>query len=949
MYEYLKNNIISGKIYINNNILSFYMQEIISAISHDSDAGQNITENEWNKIKNTEDKNNILSSILSSKLKVEFNKKYKELDDFFQHEWDQIHKTTVNELRLFREVFDWSSDKNFKIKNELISRYSTEYKDLQWDVITFLEQSFNNKFNNELWDFNINKFDNKDNQEWFSKYELDQYIQLLDKAMRQMNVLGWYEEFQQKCIELWEEPSFLSWKGDIALANAVDIQEYIFWESEKHLTGKIHNYSEEELHIMREEKFDITESDKMKNFLILLGIELWDWIEDALKFVWNIPAGIVLLPRYISNRITLSDSVVDTQEEVEAQIENDRLLKENPSLVLWELLWEKWIQMIKQLWDMFISWKNWDIATVLVSIVWLLAWWAWAVKIWTKIVRKNAIKNARKAGIEWRDIHWRNIRNKLKDWANSAENIQNKLDKIDDIIWWAWLGHLIWNFNSSNNQDSGYSFASNNENLNKADQMILKEHISGKHRHDFNDSISEYYINKIIEPWMRLKHPDYPIHKIDVVRVSEEWKIVAIEMWQEIKINFDKFRHDIWFNNSTIIEPWIKVKHPHLWEVEVTRVSLDWKIEVTPILWEKEYSFNSLIESNSLLDSAFLEEYKNIIKLKESWELSDYLTDTRAKNMQAVRDQLITWKYDVSLSKDEYYQYFSQEYKQLGKWLSQWNTWNCYLVATLDALSYSPYFELMMRTSLNRLPNWEWEVKIPLMDPNWETVIITPQELKAYNSVPFLKRNSNNINQRINPISANEWYKVLEAAFIKHSFWQVDRLKAEWWVWLHVMQKFVWDFFNTNEITAEDRLRGFSTNITLELNKKIDSFLKSYNPDIDIVTLWTKKELTDIDNMRLVSYMQSPVADKKIKKQGQTQESLFITANNKPLYTGHAYSLKWVDFNNDQVFVSNPWNTNETITLTIEEFKDSFSNIDITKIDDNRVLQNMYDIEEHLL
>jgi len=325
---------------------------------------------------------------------------------------------------------------NNEVKNELIAKYLSEYKNLQVDVINFLNKAFSNSLPNELWDFNIDKFNNKDNLDGFSKYELDLYAQILDKAMSNMNILWWYEEFKDKYTEIWEEPDFLSWKWDIALANKLDLQEYIFWEWEKYLTDNIHNYSNEELHIMREEKFDITDSNKMKNFIILLWLELWDWVQDILKFLWNIPSWLILLPRYITNRTNLIDDKINTIGKVESQMDNDALLRENPSLMLWELLWEKGIQMIKQLWEMFVSWKNGDIALVLVTIAWLLAWWAGIVKLWAK---------------------WA----KMTKTANVAGKIQNKAGKVDDIVWWAWIWHITGAFNPKVEANAGIT----NENV----------------------------------------------------------------------------------------------------------------------------------------------------------------------------------------------------------------------------------------------------------------------------------------------------------------------------------------------------------------------------------------------------------------------------------------------------------------------------------------------------
>jgi len=424
--------------------MSEIQNHFLEAIDINSEKQQDITENEWTKINNDKDK--ILSKISNSQIKAQFELKYQKLDEYFKQEWEQIHKTTWDELSFLKEAFKSDIKTNDVVKNELILKYSTEYKWLQSDVIRFINSSFNNSLNDELWDFNISKFDKKDNREWFSEYELEEYTAILDKAMSNMNILWWYAQFKDKCREVWEDPSFLSWKWDIAVANAIDLQEHVFWEWKKHIIDNIVDYSEEKLSKMRDEKFDITDSNKMKNFFVLLGLEFWEWVEDILRFIWNIGSWVVLLPRYTNNRITLSDWNIDTKNEVDAQMENDMLLEGNPSLMLWELLWEKWIQLIKQLWEMMVSWKNWDIALLLVTIAWLIAWWAGAVKLWARFARKQAVMSARKAGRLWRTNSWRLARNKVRDWANQAWKVQRKFDKIDDIVWWAWIWHMTWAF-----------------------------------------------------------------------------------------------------------------------------------------------------------------------------------------------------------------------------------------------------------------------------------------------------------------------------------------------------------------------------------------------------------------------------------------------------------------------------------------------------------------------
>ena len=60
------------------------MSEFLNAIQKNSEAQENITENEWEKI--IDGKESIISSIENSELKKEFKTKYKQLDTFLKQE-----------------------------------------------------------------------------------------------------------------------------------------------------------------------------------------------------------------------------------------------------------------------------------------------------------------------------------------------------------------------------------------------------------------------------------------------------------------------------------------------------------------------------------------------------------------------------------------------------------------------------------------------------------------------------------------------------------------------------------------------------------------------------------------------------------------------------------------------------------------------------------------------
>lgn len=154
-----------------------------------------------------------------------------------------------------------------------------------------------------------------------------------------------------------------------------------------------------------------------------------------------------LIPRYLNYRAMTLDDNLNPKSKTEYEIKRKELVEQNPLLWLLELLGEKWVEMIKKLGEMFTSGKQWDIAMMMVTIAWLVAWGSWAAKIWLTLARKSAVKWAR---IAWREarIAWettsRSTRQWLKDSGKKAGKVLHVAGKIDDIVWGAGIGHLTW-------------------------------------------------------------------------------------------------------------------------------------------------------------------------------------------------------------------------------------------------------------------------------------------------------------------------------------------------------------------------------------------------------------------------------------------------------------------------------------------------------------------------
>lgn len=315
--------------------------------------------------------------------------------------------------------------------------------DIQDDILDLLEQSYNWELYWDLSEFNQEKFD-KDWIEGLSEHEHRLYTQALKTSVEYIIQLDWVDQYKS-ILEEANTGTFLEY-----CAEKVDFWEYLLGDEKSKSYTKMAlekwGYSVEELRIMWEKDFDIWSEESRDELKILLLKELWEWIEDLLRFIWNILSSTLLLGYYGKYRLESISS--DPKTAAEGKIKKDKLVEENVALNLVELLGEKWIEMLKMIWEKMQSWKTGDIAMTLVMLASLLAWWAWLAKVGSNLARKSAVKSARKAGRQNRTAKWREYRNWFKTFSWTADNIMKWASKVDDIIWGAGLWHLAGAYSS---------------------------------------------------------------------------------------------------------------------------------------------------------------------------------------------------------------------------------------------------------------------------------------------------------------------------------------------------------------------------------------------------------------------------------------------------------------------------------------------------------------------
>ena len=136
----------------------------------------------------------------------------------------------------------------------------------------------------------------------------------------------------------------------------------------------------------------------MKEIWILVCVDVWTWFEKVLMFLADLLPGLLLLPDYLDYYDSLESST-NIQETTEAQIHINELIRTNSVLAACDLLWDKWIQAIKNLGTALAWGKQKEVAMILSLIIWLLAGVGIAKAI--SLFKKSTVANQAAAVSTW--------------------------------------------------------------------------------------------------------------------------------------------------------------------------------------------------------------------------------------------------------------------------------------------------------------------------------------------------------------------------------------------------------------------------------------------------------------------------------------------------------------------------------------------------------------------
>lgn len=326
----------------------------------------------------------------------------------------------------------------------------------------------------------------------------------------------------------------------------------------------------------------------------------------------------------------------------------------------------------------------------------------------------------------------------------------------------------------------------------------------------------------------------------------------------------------------------------------------------------KKREVSSLSETDRILSEAIREKQPNPSLLFEARKRLTDLLEGRGKFV---------------LSEEDFGRYFTDRHSE-HRGFRQGNSGDCYVVAALHALSESPNFEMLMRSSCWRLPDGTWKVRIPLLDERGATISISPEEISSQRNTGFLGWDDyRGLDRRrvIHPLQGSEGIRVLEAAYIKAKFGSVNRLAAEGGSGDEVLVRLL----GKGQVigTSFRIVPSENTGRPGERTPPIHRFLQEFNPEVSLVTVSSR-------------HFTPGWWDKIRRSFGFSGHRYRGTGTDRNFVKDHAYSLTRVDRKNGKVVLADPWDTSEPIELSLDQLRDNFEWVNAVRLDHARLLEN---------
>jgi len=341
-----------------------------------------------------------------------------------------------------------------------------------------------------------------------------------------------------------------------------------------------------------------------------------------------------------------------------------------------------------------------------------------------------------------------------------------------------------------------------------------------------------------------------------------------------------------------------------------------WKLGQVDIKMDEKDNLKYLAEN--------VTDYFKIRNFEQIKQIESLENQKLLQEIEEMKIKFLESEGQLTMTEEQFDQYFDKNSFEFGAKLNQDNVGVCYLISTLYSMSKSAQFEIMVRSSVKVNPDGSWDVKIPLMNNNGEQVIIYPDEVMAQENYNlgkkwriFSDQEKETIDPRVtlNPVQGQLGYRILEAAYIKKKYGEVDRIKAEGGSGEDVMYTFFLDNVNTKSIDL--------TSEKIFDKKHINHILDNFNVKTDIITFMSHNNKGEYSSSRTYKY---------------------YSIKGQVFYGSHEYALDSVDKINKTLKVVDPSNTANKIELTFADLAEAFSTLELGKINLKNFMSNLQDL-----
>ncbi|MFA7685938.1 MAG: hypothetical protein WCX95_04020, partial [Candidatus Gracilibacteria bacterium] len=280
-------------------------------------------------------------------------------------------------------------------------------------------------------------------------------------------------------------------------------------------------------------------------------------------------------------------------------------------------------------------------------------------------------------------------------------------------------------------------------------------------------------------------------------------------------------------------------------------------------------------------------------------------------------------------------QEFQASFKDKKASLRQGNVGDCYLVAGLNSLRRSPFFETIVRLSVKPTTQGGqsgWEVKIPLGDVNGETVFVAKSELGSHPNPNVGKPDRHGkIDDRkvLTSMSGPEGLQILEAAFVKSKTGILNRALVEGGFGHQALQHLIGaKSFEKERVSASDQSPEHLRENRTSLGYGLSSPFKTGS---EFARQKAREFLDKFDNTNDIATVNTPPHEKG--------HNAAFKIGGQEFYFSHAYSLIAVNKGAGTVTVVNPHNTNVKIELTYDQFMETFAQVSSVRVNFRKLMQ----------